>query len=233
MFLKINNIKIGVSVLLINSLFIQLSFSEGNNNMKLKGVIQSAKSVYVVTEPKSRTILVEAKKSSNSHVPFSFLSKLNPKNWSDYKTIIDSYSRILTDVKVKLDDGSIKVIPNLMLRQTDFLKDDPTDEEQMKEYIIDGSPGKKYSRGRYKINTTLSFFTEPETLSRYTLNEKDLIKVTIGHVEITRYDGIKQKDGSFKYSTEGDYSGFLRYGILSTDTHFDESEDKIKYSNTN
>ncbi len=120
MFLKNNLNKSLVCVLLLFSLFIQTAYSDDKSKTQLKGIIQSAKSVYVVIEPKSRTILVEAKKSSNSHVPFSFLSKLNPKNWSDYKTTIDSYSMILMDVKVKLDDGSITIIPNLILRQTDF-----------------------------------------------------------------------------------------------------------------
>ncbi len=231
MSLKINSSKILVGFLFLNSVFIQYGYSEDKSQMQFKGVIQSAKSVYVVTEPKSRTILVEAKKSSNSHVPFSFLSKLNPKNWSDYKATIDSYSRILTDVNVKLDDGSMMVIPNLMLRQTDFVKGDNTDENAIKDYIIGGSLGKVYRGGSIKIKTNIIFYKKPEILSRYTLNEKDNINVIIGHVEILLYRGIEQDDGTYKHSKKGNYSKFLNYGLLSTDTHFDESEDKIKYSN--
>ncbi len=219
--------------MIISLLFSTTGLTQNSEKMRTveKGVIQSAKSVYVVTEPKSRTILVEAKKSSNSHVPFSFLSKLNPKNWSNYKATIDSYSRILTDVNVKLDDGSMMVIPNLILRQTDFVKDDNTDENAIKEYIVNGSPGKLYRGGRIKIKTLITFYPEPEVLSRYTLNKKDSFNVTIGHVEILLERGIKQDDGTIKFAKSGNYGGFLDYGLLSTDTHFDESEDKIKYSN--
>ncbi len=219
------------SILMLSSVVIQPCYSDMHPTTQQKGVVISAKSVYVVTEPKSRTILVEAKKSSNSHVPFSFLSKLNPKNWSDYKATIDSYSMMLTNVKVKLDDGSITVIPNLILRQTDFLKGDNTDKNRIQKYIVDDSPGKLYRGGRIKIKTIVTFYSEPEVLSRYTLNKKDNFDIIVGHVEILSYRGIKQDDGSIKYSKKGNYREYLDYGLLSTDTNFDESEDKIKYSN--
>ncbi len=88
-----------------------------------------------------------------------------------------------------------------------------------------------FSRGRYKIKTNLIFYKKPEILSLYTLKNKDSLIITVGHVEIVRFDGIKQDDGSYEYSKKEYYSKFLNYGLLSTDTHFDESEDKIKYSN--
>jgi hypothetical protein len=233
MFIKTNLCKSLVCILLLLNVFVQTAYSEDKSKMQQKGVIQSAKSVYVVTEPKSRTILVEAKKSSNSHVPFSFLSKLNPKNWSDYKTTIDSYSMILTDVKVKLDDGSLTIIPNLILRQTDFVKGAYSDKKRIQKYIVDGSPSKIYRGGRIKIKTLVTFYKEPEVLSRYTLNKKNKIDITVGNVEILMFKSIRQNDGSFKYSKNERYKKFLQYGLLALETHFDESEDKIKYSNLN
>ncbi len=216
-----------LSILMLNSVFIQTVYSDDKSKTQLKGIIQSAKSVYVVTEPKSRTILVEAKKSSNSHVPFSFLSKLNPKNWSDYKTTIDSYSMVLTDVKVELNDDSMMVISSLILRQTDFVKSDYTDKNRIQEYIVDGSPGKLYWGGSIKIKANITIYKKQEVLSRYTLNKNDNFNITIGHVEILLFKGIKQDDGSFKFSKKERYKKYLKYGILSTDTHFNESEDKL------
>jgi hypothetical protein len=203
------------------------------NSKSSQGIIQSADSIYVVTEPQSRTIMVEGKKSVNSHVPFSWLNMINPKNWFDHKATIDSYSRILTNVKIKLNTGSDIIIPKVLLRQTEFVKEDTTDEEYIKEYVIDGFPGKLYSDGRYKIKAKLTFLQNEILLSKFTLDKNDNENIFIGHIDVEILYGIKQDDGTYEFVKNESYKPFLQYGLLSIELNIDESVNIEKYSEKN
>jgi len=221
---------------MINAMCNTLCYAENilkENYELLKGVIYSAKSVYVVTEPNSRITMVEGKKYINGHVPFSWLNRLRPTNWFNYKVTINSYSRILTDVKVKLDDGAFEILPFVLLRQTDFVRQDPTDERRLKEYIIDGVPGKKYSDGRLKIKAILTYYRKKIALSNYTKDKNDKISVVIGNVNIMTLHGYKNYEGVYEYSGDEKYTSSENYGLLSFQPHIDESMDENKYSDRN
>jgi len=141
-------------------------------------LIQHVNSASEVIEPNSYSFLHERKDTFHAHVPFSFLYTLFPTAWFDYIVIQDRKSRILKDVKVKLDSGIIKILSYVLLR---FSGSSSVDE--IGKYIVNKNNA-VIDKTRFNTKGTLNYYTEKVPLSLFTKNKDDAYLVVVGKLNI-------------------------------------------------
>ncbi len=189
-----------------------------------KMTILSVENVTIIREPMSHTYTKQADKSAHPHVPFSFLDKLNPLNWTDRKETIDAYSLLLKDVLVEDENHTKKKLAFVLIRHAGLSTIHFTAYDQIKEYVVDNTPapGKTYNghSGHNKVYaiSTLWYRDTPVPLATFTRDEKDKGTMVIpSHILIQKTDVNEYHNGKWKSLpkhmsiTVGEYGKFVMH----------------------